>query len=390
MWIRGAATLDVWEFYSTHVATPHTKVVPGVTASGALRKGIKARHSLKVGPLKMTAALARSGATLSPNEAAGFWRALGAVARFQEACTISNGQMMATAGLLDLLRDSTRTALAGDLGQAFSWLLAIEHFKNSAVVDFGRGCSLLSPGVPSPGLNVSRPDFMASSAPWAKISLFESKGTIRTSLDDVDWRDGLVGGLAQTKSGATWLANHNYAGAVSQQLAVVFALIEGSSSAAAFADPEDSTPDELPASTRLALVRAHFGAWAAAGGSLDLAADLWNPTVESSSLRERIEWLEEVSFRERPMLLIPETPPGLSLSPFGPTLHLVDAAALRALGAGDLSEVSECIETFRRAFEGPPHTDLEGVPEKADRSLPESAVFADGTVYASWDDPAVR
>ena len=49
--------------------------------------------------------------------------------------------MLATAGLIGHLRDSTRTALAGDLGQAFTWLLAVEHFKNTAVVDFGRGCS---------------------------------------------------------------------------------------------------------------------------------------------------------------------------------------------------------------------------------------------------------
>jgi len=336
----------------------------------------------------MMAALARSGATLSPDATVGFWRAAGAAARFQEACTRSGRTMVATAGLIGHLRDSTRTALAGDLGQAFTWLLAVEHFKNTAVVDFGRGCSLLSPAVPRPGLGDKRPDFMASSVPWTKIALFESKGTIQTSLDEVQWRDGLAGGLAQTSSGDTWLTAHGQAGVVSQQLAVSFALVEQPGSAAAFADPEDPTPGELPASSRLALVRAHFGAWAAAGGGVALAERLWRSEVAASIIEESIAPLPTVVLRNRRMRLLmpdelPAGPPALWF-PFFPysqcaTLHLVDEAVLQAVATGELNLIAESIDAFRRAFQEHGEEDTEGARERA--------TFADGTVYTSEFDP---
>jgi hypothetical protein len=179
MWLHGNAQLDVWEFASSHVRKRKTHVVPGWTPAGNFRSGIVAKHRLTVAPTKMMAALARSGATLSPDATVGFWRGAGAVARFQESCAKSGVNMIATPGLLDHLRDSTRTALAGDLGQAFAWLLALEHFNNAAVVDFGRGCTLLNPPVPRPISSDSRPDFMALAAPSSKIALFESKGTIQ-------------------------------------------------------------------------------------------------------------------------------------------------------------------------------------------------------------------
>lgn len=388
MWLHGKAELDVWEFESAHVTTPRTHVVPGLTAAGKLRKGIKHRHRLEVGPVKMMAALARSGATLSPDATVGFWRAAGAAARFQEACTRSGRNMLATAGLIGHLRDSTRTALAGDLGQAFTWLLAVEHFKNTAVVDFGRGCSLLSPAVPGPGLGDQRPDFMASSVPWTKIALFESKGTIQTSLDEVQWRDGLAGGLDQTSSGDRWLTAHGQAGVVSQQLAVSFALVEQPCSAAAFADPEDPTPGELPASSRLALVRAHFGAWAAAGGGVALAERLWHPEVAASVLEESIAPLPTVVLRNRPMrLLMPDEPlgglpalrfPFFPYPLYAPTLHLVDEAVLQAVATGELDLIAESIDAFRRAFQEPGEENAEGARERA--------TFADGTVYTSGFD----
>lgn len=389
MWLRGKATLDVWEFDSAHVTTPGTHVVPGLTLGGKLKKGIKNRHRVDVGPVEMMAALARSGATLSPNATVGFWRAAGAAARFQEACRRSGGDMLATAGLIGHLRDSTRTSLAGDLGQAFTWLLAVQHFNNTAVVDFGRGCSLLSPAVPGPGHGNQRPDFMASPVPWTKIALFESKGTIMERLGKVKWRDGLAEGLDQTSSGDKWLSNHGQAGLVSQELAVYFALVEQSGSAAAFADPEDPTPGELPVSSRLALVRAHFGAWAAAGGGVALAERLWHPEVAVSVLEERTAPLPTVMLRNRPMrLLMPDGLPGGPLArrfpfllglPCAPTLHLIDEAVLRAVVLGEIDQIAESVDGFRRAFEQPGGDDAEDAGERA--------TFADGTVYTSAFDP---
>ncbi|WP_146165859.1 hypothetical protein [Stenotrophomonas panacihumi] len=238
--------------------------------------------------LKLTMALARSGATLAPNQRTGFWRALSAYARVREACLWQGNELRAQPHLLQTLRDSSRTALAGDLGQAMTWLYATEKLKMSAVVDFGVGCGLLAAPVPAPKAFNKRPDFMAATGALKDVVLLESKGMILEHASGTSWRSGLADGLEQTTAGVDWLNLHGSTAVVANKYAVSFGLVEKGPSLAVVVDPPAKTGTELDAPKQLALLRHHAASWALAAGEFELAAAL----VDPEQTRERMQLVE--------------------------------------------------------------------------------------------------
>lgn len=243
-------TVSFWEFENSHVTTSGARVVPRPKNGGKLRKGCLGMVPVVVNTLKLTMALARSGATLAPDQRTGFWRALGAYARIREACLWHGDELRARPHLLQTLRDSSRTALAGDLGQAMTWLYATEKLKMSAVVDFGVGCGLLATPVPGPKTFNKRPDFMAAKGALTAVILLESKGMILEQASDTSWRGGLADGLEQTAAGCDWLKLHGSATVVANKYAVSFALVEKGPSLAVVVDPPEDTGTELDACDR--------------------------------------------------------------------------------------------------------------------------------------------
>jgi hypothetical protein len=272
---------------------------------------------------------------------------MGATGRFQEACERQGHALHATPDITLTLRDSSRTALAGDLGQAITWLLAIDHFKNNAVVDFGRGCQIISKSCPVPGSSNTRPDFMASAAaaPWGCVSLFESKGTITKKIKNSGWCTDIKNGLAQTLAGEMWLSNNGHKGIVSKKLSVAFALAEEEPSKIVFADPEEQVHQPLTRDTQIALIRNHFGAWASAGGALELAEAMYTGVTGTELLR-LIDDLPTIMFRDRRMKV---ALPGIAMRfhPCFPGFHAADEVILRDLSEENLDGLASSVESFR-------------------------------------------
>jgi len=375
MWAVGSVNIDVWEFHSRHVKTKNSHVKPGFRKGKKLRKGMKSHCRLRLTPLKLATALARSGTTLAPGEPTGFLRTLRSYLQVQEFCTGSNRTLGAAPSTLRKLRDSTRTALAGEFGQALTWLIASEHFKQSTIVDFGRGCSLLTPQVPPPGSSDRRPDYLTSSAGLDEVSIFESKGSLALTVDDVNWKEGIVTGLAQAEEGRKRLRANNFNGTIKRELAVSFALTEDSRSTVVFADPEDDDNTPLPESSRRPLALEHLASWASAGGASSVA-ELFRSASPQSPLIPIIDEWPTVELGSRKMKLL--VPPPLitresEVFPPWPTdtLQLIDGQILRSVVTGDLSSSADAISSYREAMG-------HFTAEEEERG---GAIFSDGTAY---------
>lgn len=374
-------TVGFWEFENSHVTTRGARVVPRTTNSGKLRKGCLREVPVAVSALKLTMALARSGATLAPDQRTGFWRALAAYARIREACLWQGNELRARPHLLQTLRDSSRTALAGDLGQAMTWLYATEKLKMSAVVDFGVGCGLLAAPVPGPKTFNKRPDFMASKGALTDVVLLESKGMILRQASDTSWRGGLVDGLEQTAAGCDWLKRHGSAAVVANKYAVSFGLVEQGPSLAVVVDPPEETGPELDAPRQLALLRHHVASWALAAGEFELAAVL----VAPEQTRERMRLVESLPESDRHGVAVKL---GIQsrrlplLRNVGP-VHLISSDLIRAVAQNNLEGALGAIAAFNDGLRADVST--RRTPETVGRPDDDGLVaLPDGTGAEWW------
>lgn len=338
------ASVSFWEFENSHVIKSGAHVVPTLKSDGRFRKGCLGEIPVVVSRLKLVMALARSGATLAPDQRTGFWRALAAYARIREACLWSGNELHAQPHLLNTLRDSSRTALAGDLGQAMTWLYATEELKMCAVVDFGVGCRLLAAPIPGPKAFNKRPDFMAAKGALTKIVLLESKGMILKQANDASWRSGLEDGLSQTTEGTNWLKSHGSAAVVANKYAVSFGLVEKGPSLAVVVDPPGESGRELDAIQQLDLLRHHTANWALAAGEFELAAALVDPE-QGSERRRLVNLMPEVEQRGITVKLGVRSriPPWLW---YGAPIHFISSDLIRAVADNSLEGALEAIAAF--------------------------------------------
>lgn len=375
MWFLGGAIIKATEYESAHASTRHSHLLPGLWPSGKMRKGSIAVHDISVTPGKIIGAFARSGATLCSNSTIGFWRAAGATARFQEAVRRVKTEVRASENLIASLRDSTRTALSGELGQAMTWLLAIDHFCSSSVIDFGNGCTQL--GVVSPGPEDMRPDFMASIIPFFGVALFESKGSIINSTSKFRWAPDIKYGLTQTGAGRDWLAVHGIPGYVSRELSVSFALSETDASTIVFADPDEPQVKPLTDSQKLAFLRSHFAAWATAGGALNLARALYGDR-SGSDIIKMVNDLPRIERGGRGML-VASVDTRIDYLTLGRISHGADEGVLRAVAEGNLDSYVEELRKFRMMLDEQEEA-LIPVRYGRLRNNMRDALFKDGTV----------
>lgn len=374
-------TVGFWEFQNAHVTTSGARVVPRLKSGGKLRKGCLGVDPIVVHALKLTMALARSGATLAPDQRTGFWRAMAAYARIREACLWKGNELRAQPHLLQTLRDSSRTALAGDLGQAMTWLYATEKLKMSAVVDFGVGCGLLAAPVPGPKTFNKRPDFMAATGALTNVVLLESKGMILEEASNTSWRGGLVDGLEQTTAGSDWLALHGSAALVTNKYAVSFGLVEKGPSLAVVVDPPEETGPQLDPLKKLVLLRHHAASWALAAGEFELAAAL----VAPEQTRERLRLVESLPEDERHGVAVKLGIQSRRVPRFwnvGP-VHLISSDLIRAIAENNLEGALGAIAAFNER----PGADVmtRRIPETVDRMDDYGFVaLPDGTGAEWW------
>ncbi|HMV66450.1 MAG TPA: hypothetical protein PKA64_06335 [Myxococcota bacterium] len=270
MWLKGKCSFDLCELSSAQVKGANRPVV--LKKLG--KKGFVKRHSVQATPWQFAVAIARASTTRSEAIPLGYFRALAAYGNLQANVTAVGGRVHANHGLLSLLRDSERTGWSAAVAQGFCWLVAMEHFGCSAVVDFAAGCTLLNPPVVAPKLNEERPDFIGWDAKVAELSLFESKGGTAITADKVKWKSGLREALGQLAAGRTRL--HPQHGAkLKREIAVCLAWVEGSPAVGAFADPEREPEGEGSSQVKLAMLRTHFAAWAGSLGAFDAADRLF-------------------------------------------------------------------------------------------------------------------
>ena len=375
------ANVSFWEFENSHVTTSGAHVVPTLKNDGKLRKGCIDEAPVVVSVLKLTTALARSGATLAPDQRTGFWRSLAAYARIREACLWSGNELHAQPHLLRTLRDSSRTALAGDLGQAMTWLYATEKLKMSAVVDFGAGCGLLAAPIPGPKAFDKRPDFMAARGALTSIVLLESKGMILEQASDASWRSGLEDGLEQTAAGAKWLKSHGSAAVVANKYAITFGLVEKGPSLAVVVDPPEEPGVELETNQRLALLRHHVANWAVAAGEFELAAAL----VDSEKARESIRLVDSLPEDERfgvPLRLGMRSR-NLPWFCYGGPIHFISSDLIRAVAENSLEGALSAIATFNDRSR--PRMKALSAPETVEHTDDDEIVaLPDGTGAEWW------
>lgn len=381
---KGVVTF--WEYDRTHVNTMRAHVLPSAAGSGRLRKGCLNSSDVVVGDLKLSVALARSGATLAPDKRVGFWRAMAAYARVREACLWQGNELRARPHLLATLRDSSRTALAGDLGQAITWLYATEKLKMSAVVDFGTGCGLLSTPAPAPKSFNKRPDFMASKGPIKNIVLLESKGVIVKQASDVSWRSDLVEGLGQTAAGAGWLSSHGSSAIVMNKYAIGFGLVETGPSVAVVVDPPERADSSIGDDMSLAFLRNHVSNWALAAGQFRLAVALERPGATREK-HDRVDQLHDVEVQGKRMKGGRYSGVHPPFCPVGP-IHLISTDLIHAIARDDLDGALDAISSFNTPLTGGDSIELE--PQGDEAELIEDGPFGrrsfllpDGT-GATW------
>lgn len=375
MWLRKIVRLDCWEFEESQVLAPLAHVVPGITKTGRPRAGGKGRRRLHLSPCMLAVGLARSGATLAPNEPVGFWRAQAAFARVQEACIEFRGELRATPDPLHLLRDSTRTGLAGELGQAITWLFAVCELKLPHIMDFGRACSQVL-NIPSPGANDTRPDYLAASRNAAVI--LESKGMIHLHTDNTQWKPSLRTGLLQTNAGSDWISRHGCSIPVSNEYAVAFALVEKDRSEVAFVDPQihDGSLSNRHAQR---FMRGHIAAWAASSGLMPLAV-LLNALGDDRLMFDH--GMDERSVAGRRMYASPRR---LPVNEDYSMESLIDADLLDATLAGDGERALEAIRGFQRGLRGVGPRSMQ-----VWREFPNFVALPDGTFYHLRPNVALR
>lgn len=359
MWLTGTVSLDLWEIRSAQVRRPKTHVVP---AAG--RSGVRC-HALSVSPVALAAAIARSSVTRAPDVLTGLWRFVSAFAALQAGVEERAGRLHARSGLTADLRDSTRTAWSGAVGQGLCWHAALTHFRNGQVIDFGAGCAKLLPPVPPPAPNDKRPDFMATADGFRSLSLFESKGMTATSRAAISWKADLRAALLQTAAGRARLKANGHGGAVTHEFATAFALLEQDPSFATYADPDNPESTPLPPESRHLLMREHYAAWAFAGGAIPLGERL----REGDQLA--LDDLHQMDRYGRRFYILP--PAGWpSFWRGGPILHAID------LGVADKMAGLQDADAIEVARAGYLHAVANYVPP-AERDA--DVLLPDGTAY---------
>lgn len=227
---------------------------------------------LKVSPLGLAVAVARSGVCSWQNGGDGlllFFHAQQAVSRVLACTDFSNNQeLRARPGLHSLRRDSDRTSIASEFGQALSWLVAMKEWKASALVDF----ETVESALPFPSLRSGRskkkPDFAAFRG--ASMFLLECKGALRKGHDKAPWKEALKKADAQLKSGRSHLARFVHP---NEEAATSFVLSETKRSRGVFfcrkPPPPAQSRGTQPSEQRI--LAKHYWYWALSAGDIELA-----------------------------------------------------------------------------------------------------------------------
>lgn len=364
-WPWTEASIPITEVDSKRAQAAGEHIYPFTKENGLIKQG-----TLRLSGWSLCDALVRSATTVEPGRMERVLTGISNWMKLAPLLRVDGGQVCLDAVALSKRRDSAWTSLAGELGQAFCWLVGIKTLKYRQIVDFGTGCQIV--GRKAPGSSDKRNDFMCLRDGDVRLHLLESKGHLVPNNQTLPtWKVDLRTGLDQCDAGRIRLAGL----AVGASHAVSTALHpagSGETSRIVLADPagENGGPADPGSLGRIA--RLHYAAWASAAGAFALSRVLLTGDTVASVAGIRFRW----SGRDYIAPLFDAGVPGDNYLNGRPLRYFADSTPMcRAVEIGLLRLLLRAPDQLQGYREYPePRVDVKTMP---------SEVAMDGTLLVS-------